>query len=425
MKNMLLTVTAFCAVTILHAQDAKVDAYRKAYMERDSAKVVQLAAGFLKDYPMAATDPVADKKAGVQYYRIYDRLITTQPKEINKNLARYVNEIPFVSVIDLYYHRVALYNLHKLERADVLVERSSMLLKRIMEFQQKTPAEFSDLSSEQWKEKYDRSYYEILFTHQNLLLHTGKSAEALTFAEKANNGFYHYKSSALNDDHIQILLSLNKKEEAQRVLEAGVKNNQATPRMLQMLKDNYVAKHKSEEGFDAYVGSLKDDKVESEMTAHIKKELINKEVPAFTVYDSNGKEVSSKDWIGKTVVMDFWASWCVPCKAAFPGMQLAKERLANEKDVVFYFVVVHEHKQGYKQEVKKFVEDNKFPFTILFDGFDDDKSSDKAAGILGVVAIPHKMVLDKNGKLRFSMMGYYGSPSQLADEIVMMVNMVK
>ncbi len=47
--------------------------------------------------------------------------------------------------------------------------------------------------------------------------------------------------------------------------------------------------------------------------------MVNEKTPDFMLRDINGKAVSLKDLHGKVVFVDFWASWCPPCKKEFPG----------------------------------------------------------------------------------------------------------
>src|ERR1700748_85368 len=65
---------------------------------------------------------------------------------------------------------------------------------------------------------------------------------------------------------------------------------------------------------------------------------VNQSAPDFKLKDIDGKEISLASLNGKIVIVDFWATWCGPCKASFPGMQLAVNNFKNDKDVVFLFI---------------------------------------------------------------------------------------
>ncbi|MNL82126.1 hypothetical protein D3C87_2094290 [compost metagenome] len=71
------------------------------------------------------------------------------------------------------------------------------------------------------------------------------------------------------------------------------------------------------------------------------------------------------------------------------------------------------------------MKDNNFPFNVLFDNEGDKGINNEVCKQLNVTAIPRKMILDKEGMVRFDMDSYFGSPTKLADEIKIMVNLVK
>lgn len=128
----------------------------------------------------------------------------------------------------------------------------------------------------------------------------------------------------------------------------------------------------------------------------LKKEVIAKygDIKAidFTLTNLEGKNVKLSDYRGKVVVLDFWATWCGPCRASFPNMQELVNEYKN-KDVAFFFIDVWQEGtvNEINKEVSKFITDNKYTFNVLFDYNKDVATKYK------IEAIPAKIVIDKNG----------------------------
>ncbi len=116
--------------------------------------------------------------------------------------------------------------------------------------------------------------------------------------------------------------------------------------------------------------------------------------PAFTLMDLNGKSVSLADFRGKVVVLDFWATWCPPCKKEIPDF-IDLQKAYGSKGVQFVGVALDE---PYK--VKAFAEQNGINYTILFG---NDAIAAKYGGIDG---IPTTFVIDKKGKIVNRFEGY-------------------
>jgi len=116
----------------------------------------------------------------------------------------------------------------------------------------------------------------------------------------------------------------------------------------------------------------------------------------FTLTNMEGKKVRLSDYKGKMVVLDFWATWCGPCRGSFPKMQELVEKYKN-KNIEFFFVDVWERTKpaATQKAVSEFITANKYPFQVLFDYQDDIVSKYKVTGI------PAKFLIDKNGDLLF------------------------
>ena len=115
--------------------------------------------------------------------------------------------------------------------------------------------------------------------------------------------------------------------------------------------------------------------------------------PDFTVQDWDGNEVKLSDYIGKPIVLNFWAHWCGPCQMEMPEFNAAYEELGGEVT----FLMVHEG--AAIEDGKEKVLDGGYTFPVVFD-------ADSSAGNLyGITAFPTTFFIDKDGNLQAYYMG--------------------
>jgi len=135
----------------------------------------------------------------------------------------------------------------------------------------------------------------------------------------------------------------------------------------------------------------------AEATKKMREEAISKyggiRAPDFTLPNIEGKNLKLSDFRGKVVVLDFWATWCGPCRASFPTMQALVNQY-KDKNVVFLFVDTWQQgsPKNIRDEVQKFIVDNKYMFNVLFDYKQNIVAKYKIDGI------PTKIVIDKRGQ---------------------------
>ena len=108
----------------------------------------------------------------------------------------------------------------------------------------------------------------------------------------------------------------------------------------------------------------------------------------FKLKDLNGKEVSLSDLRGKKVFLNFWASWCPPCKAEMPDIERLYEE-TKDSDLVILAVNLGED----KDTVKSFIDKNNYKFRILLD------SDQTVAEQYSITSIPTSFFIDKNGTI--------------------------
>ncbi len=120
-----------------------------------------------------------------------------------------------------------------------------------------------------------------------------------------------------------------------------------------------------------------------------------KPAPDFTLKTLDGKEVSLSDLRGKVVLINFWATWCPPCRSEMPLF----ERVYREyKDKGFEILAVSTDSS--LEPVKKFVKDYKLSFKIAY----DDKN---VAGLYGIQGLPTSFLIDRDGKILKVRLGEY------------------
>ena len=90
--------------------------------------------------------------------------------------------------------------------------------------------------------------------------------------------------------------------------------------------------------------------------------------PDFTLKDQYGKEHSLSDYKGKVIFLNFWATWCGPCKMELPHIQQVYEEYGyNKEDVVFLGVVSPGQENTSAEEIQAFIEENDLSYPSLFD----------------------------------------------------------
>lgn len=111
--------------------------------------------------------------------------------------------------------------------------------------------------------------------------------------------------------------------------------------------------------------------------------------PDFTVYDADGNAVQLSDYFGKPLVLNFWASWCGPCKSEMPEFQ---QKYEEQTDVQFLMVNMTTGRET-KEDAQALLEQEGYTFPVLFDTDGD------AAMAYSVYALPTTYFIDAEGNL--------------------------
>lgn len=113
---------------------------------------------------------------------------------------------------------------------------------------------------------------------------------------------------------------------------------------------------------------------------------IGETAPDFSLETLDGEMVKLSDFEGKKVVVNFWATWCKPCREEMPDLQSVYEQ--KEEDVVILAVNMDAH-----NDVKGFIDSYSVTFPILLD------EEDEVADLYQIISLPTTYFIDERGKI--------------------------
>jgi thiol-disulfide isomerase/thioredoxin len=374
--------------------------------EEDVNTKIKMAQDFEKDFPNSENiDYLYDKIANV--YRDeqdYNKALSFLQTYGNKT-----SSYRFYSVVKRMLDENADMNL-ALKIIDLGVDRCRNELTNSLQVKPKY------YSESEWQEQKQFYFGLNLYAQGRVLYNLDRRDEALTAFEEATL-LTNEEDDVINEFYAKLLIENGHYDVAMNKITKFIKTGYATSQMKDFLKEAYLNEKGTEDGFEAYAEQF-EDAAKEKLIAKLKERMMLEPAPSFTLKDIEGTEVSLAEYKGKTVVVDFWATWCGPCIESFPAMKKSVEKYQDDENVKFLFVNSWERVENKKQVASDFIAKNDYPFHVLLD--DENKVIEK----FRVSGIPTKFIIDKEGNIRFKSIGFSGSDDKLVEELSVMISLL-
>lgn len=137
----------------------------------------------------------------------------------------------------------------------------------------------------------------------------------------------------------------------------------------------------------------------------LEEKMEGKIAPDFTLQSLQGKKISLSSYRGKIVILDFWATWCPPCRQELKIIQKLYDEY-KDKDVIILCINSGEN----REKVENFIDENNYTFTVLLD------NDGKVSEMYKVKGIPRVLLIDKKGVIIKDITGYSPESEKLLKE---------
>jgi peroxiredoxin len=128
------------------------------------------------------------------------------------------------------------------------------------------------------------------------------------------------------------------------------------------------------------------------MNTHAQTPVRDSSLPDFSLPDSSGRLICFSQFEGKVVLLDFWGSWCQPCRSAFEGLRRVHQKFADSGLVIIGISVDAQRRQWLKA-----LHEEQLPWLQL----NDTRRTNVGYGLLAVKGLPTLLLIDKKGRLRY------------------------
>ncbi len=201
----------------------------------------------------------------------------------------------------------------------------------------------------------------------------------------------------------ELLAEQGSNEEAYEILMAALGHDaqderlrNSADRIRQLVEEIALALNRDEGRLDAEIDSIRIEVADAARQRLIDNRL-DRVAPDFSLTDTEGNQWRLSELRGKIVVLNYWATWCGPCRQEFPHYSSMVDSYASADDVVFLAITTDDD----HSLTREFLRENNYRFTVLFD--------EGSATDFHVNGIPAHFILGPEGRIQYVTSGFPGA----------------
>lgn len=258
------------------------------------------------------------------------------------------------------------------------------------------------ITPSEWKQTTSITLGDAYATNGFILKRLNKPQESYSSFEKARKLLADETPADVFENMLEVLDAAGKQTEALALADEAIRTSKASANLLEQHKKLFEFVWHGSKNYDSTLKIL-NSKAQTERRIKLVAEKTN--LPAiggkFTSLD--GKTLDLAEQKGKVIVLDYWATWCGPCRASFPALQKLYDKYKDNPKVVFAVVDVWERVPDRKKAVEEYLAKNpSYKFPVYLD------ETDAVVKKFGVTGIPTKFYIGKNGAVQFKEVGFAG-----------------
>lgn len=340
-------------------------------------------AAFIESYPQSPTRT-----------SLIESVVTATTKQGSfAALIRFLEKVPDIPA-SFYYHSV-----NYIGAQDTLRPQAYRFVEAGLASASNPKTRVQWIGPSEWNIKQNTAKSQLYFVRGAIQRADGKINEAIaSFKESVRFGGKETDKGVF-EMLITVLEGNGNDPDVITYAELAMTSGAATPTITTSYVNAQMRKGMEREAANARVTSLK-AVGQSAMYERIAKEMLHQPLVDGLFTSLSGDKTKISDWKGKVVIIDYWATWCGPCRKSFPSLQKLYEKYKDNPNVVFAVVNVWERDADRMQVVRDFLSKNPsltFPMYLDLD--------DSVVQKYGVTGIPTKFFLGKDGRIQFKEVG--------------------